>query len=293
VALPGHIMEEATSREALLLAGGAAILVNERQRGNPVLTLIKAVPWEFAKVGPPDYVTGKGVCAVFVSLQYHLLHPRYAVKRMRAVGREFRVRVLLILADSEDSDAPLQELCRDAIAHGFTVLVGWSSGDVARYLESLKSLEKATASGIAPRRDRGTFAEATSVLTTIRSINRSDVVTLSHEFENVASLCRAQPSDVLELAGLGEHKARRLVEALNHPLTALGPEAVARTKVGLPREEIVEEGQPSRPPKRDRSESGDESGPPPQRVREASVVSTQASTIARLVAELPEDWDED
>lgn len=45
--------------------GGSTILVSPRQRGNPVLTSIKSVPWEYSDI-PADYVLGLTNCALFL-----------------------------------------------------------------------------------------------------------------------------------------------------------------------------------------------------------------------------------
>lgn len=44
---------------------GSTILVSPRQRGNPVLTSIRSMPWEYSDI-PADYVMGLGTCALFL-----------------------------------------------------------------------------------------------------------------------------------------------------------------------------------------------------------------------------------
>lgn len=211
-----------------------AILVHKRQAGNPLLSHIRTAPWRFGDVGGPDYVVGRGIGIVFVSLQYHLLHPRYAYKRMRNVGREYRVKVLLVQVDTSDNDSPLQELCRDAMASSFVTLVGWSSKEVARYVEALKAMGNATAKPIMPRQEKGLRQQVTSALTAIRSIQKADVDVLASEFKTVAAMTRSPAARMQSLPGLGATKAKRLLEALQAPFTSMGPEPAARERVGLP-----------------------------------------------------------
>lgn len=64
------------------------IIVNNSQRGNPVLEFIENVKWEFlspsvSSSSCADYVLGKATGALFLSLKYHLLHPDYLYARMR------------------------------------------------------------------------------------------------------------------------------------------------------------------------------------------------------------------
>jgi DNA excision repair protein ERCC-1 len=51
------------------------LLVNEVQRGNPLLVHIKNVKWTFTKDIIPDYSISNA-CALFVSLKYHFRHPK-------------------------------------------------------------------------------------------------------------------------------------------------------------------------------------------------------------------------
>lgn len=44
---------------------GSSILVSPRQRGNPVLTSIKSIPWEYSDI-PADYAMGGSTCALFL-----------------------------------------------------------------------------------------------------------------------------------------------------------------------------------------------------------------------------------
>lgn len=44
---------------------GSTILVSPRQRGNPVLTSIRSIPWEYSDI-PADYVIGLTTCVLFL-----------------------------------------------------------------------------------------------------------------------------------------------------------------------------------------------------------------------------------
>lgn len=45
--------------------GASTILVSPRQRGNPVLTSIRSMPWEYSDI-PADFVLGLTTCALFL-----------------------------------------------------------------------------------------------------------------------------------------------------------------------------------------------------------------------------------
>lgn len=59
---------------------GSAILVSPRQRGNPVLTCLRSMPWEYSDV-PADYVLGLTTCALFLRQAPCPLQPRRGAAR--------------------------------------------------------------------------------------------------------------------------------------------------------------------------------------------------------------------
>ena len=67
------------------------VLVGRSQTGNPLLRHVRCVRWAFADV-LPDFVLGDNACAVFVSLRYHLLHPKYLATKIASLQRAFRLR---------------------------------------------------------------------------------------------------------------------------------------------------------------------------------------------------------
>lgn len=72
-----------------------SLLVNPKQKGNPLLKAIRNVPWEFEDM-VPDYQMGRTSCALFLSLRYHNLNPDYIHNRLKLLGKMFHLRVLLI-----------------------------------------------------------------------------------------------------------------------------------------------------------------------------------------------------
>ena len=56
------------------------------------------VPWEHGETAA-DYEIGRTSCALFLSLRYHKLHPNYIYERFQKLGKQFNLRVLLVLVD--------------------------------------------------------------------------------------------------------------------------------------------------------------------------------------------------
>lgn len=58
---------------------------------------IGKVPWEYDDSIIPDYVMGRTTCALFLSIKYHALKPDYIADRIKALGKLYELRVLLVM----------------------------------------------------------------------------------------------------------------------------------------------------------------------------------------------------
>ncbi len=124
-------------------AAPSSILVSPRQKGNPILNNIRAVPWEYSDI-PSDYVLGNTTCALFLSLKYHRLHPEYIYSRIRALGGKYNLRVLLTMVDIQNHEESLKELSKTSLVNNLTLILCWSALEAGRYLELFKSYEHAS-----------------------------------------------------------------------------------------------------------------------------------------------------
>lgn len=77
------------------------ILVNPKQRGNPILKSITNAPWEFDDEIIPDYVVGATAGILYISLRYHQLNPDYIHNRLKELGKRFELRILLVQVDTK------------------------------------------------------------------------------------------------------------------------------------------------------------------------------------------------
>lgn len=108
------------------------ILVSPRQKGNPLLSHLSHVGWEYGdKSLPCDYEVSDTICALYLSVKYHLLHGGYIQSRMHSI-KGYTVRVLLVHVDVDDSERALLELTRLCFAFGWTMLCCWSPEEMAR-----------------------------------------------------------------------------------------------------------------------------------------------------------------
>ena len=197
------------------------ILVSPRQKGNPLLSLFRNVPWRFEDGITPDFILGASACALFVQVKYHLLKADYVEKRLRGIPRSgpgsFKLRLRVVQRDVEENDGALLELTRLSLAHECTLLVASSLEDAARLIETVKVYEHKPAAVIQERLDESHVVRAQEALTTVRSVNKTDAITLLSAFPNVAAVLTASEADLAGLPGLGDKKIKYLREVFNTP----------------------------------------------------------------------------
>ncbi|KAM9802774.1 DNA excision repair protein ERCC-1 [Syngnathus typhle] len=195
---------------------GSSIIVSSRQRGNPILKFVRSVPWEFGEV-VPDYVLGQTTCALFLSLRYHNLNPNYIHDRLKQLGQSFTLRVLLVQVDVKDPHHALKELARICIMADCTLILAWSPEEAGRYLETYKSYEKKPADLLKEQVEKNYLSKVTDCLTTVKSINKTDAMTLLSTFSSLEGIISATKEDLVLCPGLGPQKARRLYDVLHKP----------------------------------------------------------------------------
>eukprot|EP00897_Mesotaenium_endlicherianum_P010375 jgi/Mesen1/9366/ME000061S08805 len=211
-----------------------AIIVSKRQQGNPVLKNIRNVRWQFGDV-VPDYVLGASSCALYLSLRYHLLHPDYLYFRIRELQKGFRLRVVLCHVDVDDVIKPLHEVTKTALLNECTLLCAWSVEECARYLETIKSYENKPAELIQERTDNDYLSRLTSALTTVRHVNKTDVLTLGSNFEGVMG---ASMEELARCPGIGERKVKRLYDAFHEPFRRTSKQ-LRLSNVGISRAQLA------------------------------------------------------
>lgn len=200
-----------------------ALLVNRRQAANPVLRYVKHVRVELhSGVDAADFLCGTGTVALYLSLQYHRLHPTYIYTRVRALppagtGGAPPLRVLLVLCDVADHGDPMGELSTLALLNKLTILVASSLAEAARYLETLRSYDAKGADDIQERVGDDYASRLNAALSSIRGVNRTDVSTLAFTFGALRNVALASKHDLRKCPGLGERKVDRLYKAMHQP----------------------------------------------------------------------------
>ncbi|CCO32360.1 DNA excision repair protein ERCC-1 [Rhizoctonia solani AG-1 IB] len=162
---------------------GNIILVHKRQKGNPILDHIKGIPWEYNSDIVVDYQVG--------STAVHL----YKIRKFFMCNM---INVLLINWFEVGTPEFYQG------AHK----VAWSVEEVGKYIATYKLYEFKSHQLIQERVEADYQSVLRAALTTVRGVNRTDVMTLKTNF----GLC----------PGVGPTKVRRLREAFNKPFYSTG-----------------------------------------------------------------------
>lgn len=213
--MSGNLASTGSSSIAL----NSAVQVSEKQKGNPLLKHLRIVQFTFNRGIVPDYVIGS-TCIIFVSLKYHLLHPKHADRRISEVGKDFRLRVLLVLVDDENCVRSLLELNKLCFVTNFSLILAWSNEEAARYIETFKSYENKSSSSIQEKVETEFIPRLSRSLTSVRSINKTDVVTLLEAFGSLGNICAADQQQLVLCPGIGEKKMKRLFNALHEPFSS-------------------------------------------------------------------------
>ncbi|ESO12866.1 hypothetical protein HELRODRAFT_63358, partial [Helobdella robusta] len=178
-------------------------------KGNPILKLIKGVPWLFDSI-VPDYQLGSTTCALYLSLKYHNLNPSYIHERLKLLASSYDLRVLLVLVDVKDPHHALKELGKICILADCTLILAFSYDEAARYLELYKSYEHKPADLIMEKNDSNYMNKLWKFFLLFKRINRTDVATLSSTFGSFKEIANASEESLSFCPGVGPTKVVQL-----------------------------------------------------------------------------------
>ncbi|XP_076376706.1 DNA excision repair protein Ercc1 [Megalopta genalis] len=194
----------------------SSLLVNVKQKGNPLLKCIHNVVWEYADI-IPDYVMSKTTCALFLSIRYHQLNPDYIHERLKTLGNMYNLRILLVQIDVADPHHALKHLIRMCILANMTLMLAWNAENAGKMIETYKRYENKPPDGIMERSETAPYQKLVSALTTIRSVNKTDATTLLSTFGTLSELIDAEPNLLALCPGVGLQKAQRIHKILHEP----------------------------------------------------------------------------
>ena len=165
------------------------------------------MPWEYGDI-PADYVLGVTTCALFLSLKYHRLHPEYIYTRIKGLQGKYNLRIVLVMVDISNHEQSLKELSKTSLINNVTLIATWSSAECARYIELFKTYEHAPPTSIKQHQSNKYADRMVDFVTTPRSVNKTDAVSLVSQFGSLRTAVNARHEDVAGIAGWGEKKVK-------------------------------------------------------------------------------------
>lgn len=192
------------------------VLVNPKQRGNPILKSITNVAWEWDEI-VPDYVVGATTCILYLSLKYHNLNPDYIHQRLKTLGKMFELRVLLVQVDIKDPYNALKTLTRICLLANLTLMLAWSFEEAGKIVETYKLYENKPPDMIMERSEQDPHQRLCTALTNIKPVNKTDAMTLLQNFGTLENLINSSEEKLASVSGLGPRKVSKLFKTLNEP----------------------------------------------------------------------------
>jgi len=217
------------------------ILVNPRQKGNPLLKHVTNVAWLFDENILADYVTSRTAGILFLSLRYHNLNPEYIHDRIKLLGKNYDLRVLLVQVDFPNCEPVLKQLNKICLLAQMTLMLAWNAEEAGKIVETYKRFENKPPDMIMEKNEEDPYYQVVKVLCCVPSVNRADAITLLTVFGSLAKIMKA-PIEKLELCpGIGPSKAKSLYSALHKPFLRLGVTQVEAEKVSEQEESALDE----------------------------------------------------
>ncbi|XP_049285979.1 DNA excision repair protein ERCC-1 [Anopheles funestus] len=188
---------------------GHCILVNPKQRGNPLLKAIQNIPWEYDDI-VPDYVVGASACVLFLSLRYHNLNPDYIHARLKQLGKMYELRVLLVQIDISEPQNALKHLTRICLLADLTLMLAWNADEAGRIVEKYKLFENRPADWIMEKAEKYPHEKLVRALTTIKPVNQTDAMILLQNYGTLGKLINTTEEKLSMCSGLGPRKVKKL-----------------------------------------------------------------------------------
>lgn len=207
-------LKSSTAKPIVKPVSSNTVIVSHRQRGNPLLKSVTQVPYEYADI-VPDYVLGATTCALFLSLRYHNLNPNYIQERLKMLGKQYTLRVLLVLVDVKDPHHELKGLTKICVLCDLTLMLAWSNEEAGKIIETYKVFEHKPPDLIMEKQDTNPFSMLVDALTTIRSVNKTDAMTLLSNFGTLEKILDATEDQLALCPGMGPNKASKLYKVLH------------------------------------------------------------------------------
>ncbi|EEC16436.1 excision repair cross-complementing 1 ercc1, putative [Ixodes scapularis] len=98
-----------------------------------------------------------------------------------------------------------------------TLMLAWSAEEAGRHIETYKVFESKSADLLMEKSEDDVFGKLVDSLSSVKSINRPDAVTLLTSFGTLEKISKASKEELSFHPGMGMQKASRLYDVLHQP----------------------------------------------------------------------------
>ncbi|KAK9465309.1 restriction endonuclease type II-like protein [Lipomyces arxii] len=224
VAVQKPLIQQPVPKKIGTSSGVGSIIVSPRQKGNPILQHIRNVPWEYGDIGP-DYLIDPTIAIFFLSLKYHRLHPEYIYNRITKAGKNFHLRVLLVVVDIDNHAESIKDLTKTSVVNDLTVILAWSAQEAGHYLSLFGVLRSTPPTAIQASQKEDFSERIVDVLTSVRGVNKTDAANLMSTFGSLNNAVKDGGRTMTDIGGWGDLKVRRFRTAITEPFVVRRPGA--------------------------------------------------------------------
>ncbi|KZS01516.1 DNA excision repair protein ERCC-1, partial [Daphnia magna] len=115
-----------------------------------------------------------------------------------------------------DPYIPIKELTKICLLADLTLLLAWDAQEAGKIIETYKVFEHKPPDLIMGKQENNNvLVGIADALTSIKSVNRTDAMTLMSNFQTLQNIYEASEEDLSLNPGFGPQKARRLFRVLH------------------------------------------------------------------------------
>lgn len=163
-------------------------------------------------ISPAHYQMFDSCCALFLSLKYHVIYPNYIYDKLNELRNSYQLKVLIVLIDHIEYQSALKELTKLSIRVNCTLILAWSYEEAANHIENYRNFADKSADIITGKQTAGNdnkgavYQCLVDGLTSIRSINKTDAVSLISMFDTFENIVKSDDDQLIVCPGMASLK---------------------------------------------------------------------------------------
>jgi DNA excision repair protein ERCC-1 len=136
---------------------------------------------------------------------------------LKQLGKNYELRVLLVQVDVKESQSALKHLTRVCLLADLTLMLAWTPEEAGKIIETYKLFENRSADFIMEKTETDNYQKVVNALTSIKTVNKTDAMTLLTNFGTLETLIQASENKLNSCPGFGIRKAQKIVKVFNEP----------------------------------------------------------------------------